>query len=252
MNKAAFYTHLRKRGGPFGTSMSQRQVDGIEAILDEGAGLPLPHLANVLAQVHRETGGGMYPVKETVYSWSKDKNPSDATVIARLDRAFAKGQLTWVSKPYWRSGFFGRGQIQITHIGNYLKMGGMVGVDLVANPSAALDLKTSARIAVRGMAAGSFTGRKMSDYNGTKYDHAGARAIVNGDGKKRDKGSSATVGQIVAKNAAAFEDALTAAGYGKTPAPVIPAPEPPKPKRPRTLWGSIITAYKSLFKGNCT
>ena len=247
MNKAAFYTHLRKRGGPFGTSMSQRQVDGIEAILDEGAGLPLSHLANVLAQVHRETGAGMYPVKETVYSWSSDKNPSDATVIARLNRAFAKGQLTWVSKPYWRSGYFGRGQIQITHEDNYQKMSETVGVDLVKNPSAALDLSTSARIAVRGMRDGSFTERSLEEYNGTKYDHAGARAIVNGDKNKRDKGSLETIGQTITKNGIKFEEALVAAGYKLKVSK--PTPTPPTPQ---SIWAALIAAYKAMFKGTRT
>ena len=97
MNKTAFFAALRARdSGVFGTSLSQRQVDGIEALLDEGRHLPLPHLAHVLGEVHHETGGGMYPIKETVFRSHKDQNPPDAQVIARLDAAWAKGQLPWV------------------------------------------------------------------------------------------------------------------------------------------------------------
>jgi hypothetical protein len=53
-----------------------------------------------LSEVYHETGGQMLPVKETVYAHSKDRNPSDAAVIKRLDTAYVKGKLPWVSKPY--------------------------------------------------------------------------------------------------------------------------------------------------------
>ena len=43
MNKQAFFAALRSRtSGIFGTSLSQGQVDGIEAILDAGIGVPGP------------------------------------------------------------------------------------------------------------------------------------------------------------------------------------------------------------------
>jgi len=152
MNREAFFAHLRRRdSGVFGTSLSQGQVDGIEALLDAGRDLPLHHIANVLAQVYRETGGRMVPVRETFAD-------SDAQAIARLDRAWARGQLPWVKSPYWRGGWFGRGQIQLTHESNYRKFG-------ISDPADAMRLDVSARVAVEGMRDGKFTGRKLADYD---------------------------------------------------------------------------------------
>ena len=144
MNRSLFYAVLRRSKVLFGSSLGQRQVDGMEALLDAAHGLPVAYVGNILGQVYIETGGGMYPVKETVFANHRDKNPSDAKVIARLDRAFAKGQLTWVRVPYWRDGWFGRGQIQITHESNYRKLSPVVGVDLARNRDKALDPEISA------------------------------------------------------------------------------------------------------------
>lgn len=183
VNRALFFDNLRMSMG----SMDQRQVDGISAILDaaEKAGLSKWHTSYVLANVYRETGGGMYPIKETVYRSHKDQNPSDATVKSRLTTAWRKGQLPWVKSDYWSDGWFGRGQIQITHKYNYDKFG------ISDNPSAALDTEISAQIAVDGMSNGSFTGKRLGDYdfpddmdNEPKYN---PRRIVNGsDGSDGD------------------------------------------------------------------
>jgi hypothetical protein len=218
MNSAAFFAALRARNsGVFGPRLGQRQVEGIEALLDAGADLPLPHMANVLGQVYRETGGGMYPVKETVLPHHKDKNPSDAEVIRRLDKAFAEGKLPWVRTPYWRDGAFGRGQIQATHLANYLKFG-------ITNFDDALKLPVSARIAVEGMRDGKFTGKKLADYTFPAALDAppdrNPRRIVNGK-----DGSDAEV----ARFHRAFAAALVAGGWqGAAPAYPIIATIPPR------------------------
>lgn len=238
MDRKAFFAHLRKRDvGIFGTSLSQAQVDATEALLDEMDGWPLAHVAHVLAEVYHETGGGMAPVKETVFRHSKDQNPPDAQVIRRLDNAWAKGQLPWVSKPYWRDGWFGRGQIQITHKDNYIKASDLTGVDLVKYPQKALRLPISAKIAAVGCRTGMFTGKKLSDFDGPEYDHYNARAIVNGDKRKN--------GIKITGHAKEFEAALAAGDWGvKAPAPDY-APEPPtQPSKAPSggkggLWGSI-------------
>lgn len=206
------------RSNPFSGSLTAGQVQGCEAILRacERHGVTDPrHQANILAQVHHETGGQMLPVKETVYAYSKDRDPSDAQVIARLDAAFAKGQLPWVKTPYWRDGWFGRGMIQITHRDNYAKLGEALGVMLLVDRDLALDLTVSADIAVVGMRDGIFTGKKLGDYlNATRDDPAAARAIVNGDVPK--------VGPEIAAKHKAFLAALVAA-RAASPKPV-PAP----------------------------
>jgi predicted chitinase len=153
MNRETFFKAIR----PAFRSLNVRQVEGMESLLDAGRHLPLHHMANVLAQVRRETGGHMAPIKETVMPSHKDKNPSDAEVIRRLDRAFAAGKLKWVKTPYWRDGWFGRGQIQLTHQKNYAKFG-------ITNPEDAMQLQVSARIAVQGMERGMFTSKKLADY----------------------------------------------------------------------------------------
>ena len=238
MDRSKFYASLRQRNsGVFGTSLSQRKVEGTDAILDAAAGLSVPHAAHVLAEAYHETGGGMYPVKETVFAHSKDKNPTDAQVIARLDAAFAKGQLTWVSSPYWRGGMFGRGQIQITHSDNYLKLSKVVGVDLFASPDRALELPISAKIAVQGCARGLFTGKKLSDFDGIEYDHYNARAIVNGD--KRANGAK------IAGYGEAFEAALKAGGWGTQPAFIDHTP----PKTTQSPLAALFAAIAAIFGG---
>jgi len=213
MNKVKFFEALRMRNsGVFGTSLSAGQVEGTEALLRAGDGLSVPHMAHVLSEVYHETGHGMLPVKETVFPHSKSKNPSDGTVIARLDHAWSRGKLPWVKTPYWRDGMFGRGQIQITHAYNYRKASALVGADLVREPWRALALPISAKIAAEGCAAGMFTGKKLSDYDGPHgFDHYNARAIVNGDKRKN--------GNAIAGYAKAFEAALIAAEWGVKPEP---------------------------------
>lgn len=234
MDRQKFFNSVRS--GVFKGSMSQPQVDGMNALMDAGLkyGLTDPqHMANVLAQVFRETGGYMLGIKETVMPHHQDKNPSDQEVIRRLDRAFANGQLKWVKTPYWREGWFGRGPIQITHRDNYVKMGRAVGSDLVANPNLAMDKNIGASIAVLGMRDGMFTGKKLRDYVFPQALDASPsgnpRRIVNGqDGSDSE----------VAANHRKFHAALVTAGWGKNtvndpkPSPVPPPRPTPEPSQP--------------------
>jgi putative chitinase len=213
MQRDQFFARVRVR--PFG-KLSQGQVDGLNVLLDTWREMypdaDIRFVANSLSQIHRETGGRMSPVRETFAS-------SDGLAIQRLDAAWAKGQLKWVKTPYWREGWFGRGHIQITHKANYQKLGKRLGVDLVGNPSLALDPKVSARIAIVGMVEGLFTGRKLSDFFNDDTDNpAGARRIVNGP-----DGTDA----LIAAMHREFLDALKAAGYGTAPAPIVPRTYPP-------------------------
>lgn len=223
MNRTTFYDKIRPH-----LKLDKFAVDGINALLDAGQGLPLHHMANVLAQVRRETGGLMGPIKETVMPYHKDKNPSDAEVIRRLNNAFSSGQLPWVKTVYWRDGEFGRGQIQVTHKPNRLKFG-------VTNRDDLLKLEVSARVAVQGMSKGMFTGRKLSDYTfpsslDAAPDH-NPRRIVNGkDGSDAD----------VAKFHRQFAAALEAAGWGNatTKNPVTTKPA-----------GGMLAAFLQWLKG---
>jgi len=203
MDATTFFAYARR--APFGGRLSQGQIDGMSALFRcwNSHKIPAPdkrHLAYIMASVFHETGGRMVPVRETFAS-------TDAGAIAALDKAHKAGRLGQVSKPYWRKGangkaYFGRGDIQLTHQENYKTLGERLDVDLVGNPSLALDLDISAEIAIVGMLEGLFTGKKLTDYfNLKKDDPVGARAVVNG----RDKA------KLIAGYYKSFLDALEAA-----------------------------------------
>ena len=230
MHYDKFFGHVRSR--LFSGSMTSLQVSGLKAIIERGEAddTSLAHLAYMLATAYHETGRAMQPIIETRNT--KDKtNPTVEVAIRRLNASFAAGTLPWVSKPYWRKdasgkSWLGRGFVQLTHEVNYRKLSGPCGVDLVADPDAALTMGPALTILFEGMTHGMFTGRPLSDYiSGTKADYRNARRIINGM-ESADK---------VAGYAFVFEAALIAGGYAgrksAAPAskPVVPAPVPAAP-----------------------
>jgi putative chitinase len=227
------FTYLRR--SPFGGRLGQAQIDGVNLLIEtcraEGV-TDLRHVANILAQVFHETGARMQPVRETFAT-------SDAQMKSRLETAFRNGRLPSVRTPYWRDGFAGRGHIQITHRANYEKAGKALGIDLVGNPALAFDPIISAKIAVRGMRDGWFTGRKLVDFfNATADDAVGARRIVNGTDKA----------QLITTYHTAFLGALKAAETA-TPLPKDVVPEMAraddvKPSESPSLW-TMIASYVS-------
>lgn len=229
MNRTQFFEAIRPA---FRSTLSQEQVDGMNALLDAGRGLPLHHMANVLAQVRRETGGLMAPIKETVAAHHKNKNPSDSEVIRRLNVAYKAGKLPWVKSPYWLEGWFGRGFIQITHKANYDRMG-------VTKESALLP-SVAARLTVQGMRDGTFTGRKLRDYNFPNDLEAppsrNPRRIVNGQ-----DGSDAEVAKFHRQFAAALETA----GWSSQTTPQVNPPV----ASVKTGWDTIRAAILRMFGG---
>lgn len=186
-------------------------------------GLLRNQAAYVLATAEHETGGTFKPVRETFAK-------TDSGAKSNLDRAFKKGQLTWVKTPYWRDGYFGRGFVQLTHKYNYEKAGKKLGIDLVKKPSLALDPHTAAKILVVGMKEGWFTGKKLADYISlTKSSFKQARRIVNGMDR------AAKIAALAVKH----DRALKEGGYGEA------APTPPK--RPETRTQGIISSLIALL-----
>lgn len=168
-------------------------------------GLLRNQAAYVLATAFWETARTMEPVREALAS-------TDDQAMERLERAWQNGRLPWVTRPYWRDGFFGRGYVQLTHEANYARAGAFLGLDLVGNPSRALDPATAAVILVIGMRDGWFTGKKLADYITLQAsDYVGARRIVNGTDKRH----------AIAELARDYEGALLADGYGVEPAPPV-------------------------------
>ncbi|MCA2372191.1 hypothetical protein ATU3B_11230 [Agrobacterium genomosp. 3 str. CIP 111-78] len=204
MDMTTFFAYARR--APFGGRLSQGQIDGMNALFrcwrsHKIAGSDNNRLlAYILASVFHETGGRMLPVRETLAS-------TDAGAIAALEKAWKAGKLGQVKTPYWRKdkdgkSWFGRGDIQLTHRVNYDALGKRIGVDLVGNPSLALDVDISAEIAIVGMLEGLFTKRKLTEFFNLKSDDPiGARAVVNGTDKAK----------LIAGYYKSFLDALEAA-----------------------------------------
>ena len=236
MNRSAFYASARARtSGVFGTSISQSQVSGCEAILDEAErrGTPLFHLAAILSEAYHETGGRMQPVTENLNYSAKRMTqvwPSRFPTIASA-KPYANNPQALANKVYGgrlgnkfqNDGWLcrGRGLAQITGRENYEKFG------ISGNPEAASEMATAVRILFDGMTKGMFTGKKLADYDylvtrnpdvpGFKY--YSSRAIINGD--------VATNGAQIATYAKAFEKALVAADYKAKAADLGTAPKPP-------------------------
>ncbi|HEY9695849.1 MAG TPA: peptidoglycan-binding protein [Trichocoleus sp.] len=77
--------------------------------------------------------------------------------------------------------FKGRGYVQITGRRNYTDWSKRLQINLTGNPKQAAEPAIAAKVLVRGMQLGTFTGKKLSDYlNSSKRDFVNARRIVNG------------------------------------------------------------------------
>lgn len=161
INKQAFFGTFRLTAGPF----NSKQVQGFDAILDEWEVQGLTDtrwLAYMLATTWHETARTMQPIEE-----------------------YGKGRGYKYGKPDSVSGhvYYGRGFVQLTWSYNYKKISNLFFGDLrlFDHPELALDLKTSVQILFKGMTAGLFTGRKLSQYfNDKKEDPINARRIING------------------------------------------------------------------------
>lgn len=252
MNRSAFFASVRARTSGVFAKLSQSQVDGLNAILDEAEkrGTPLNHLAYDLATVHHETGGTMRPVEENLtYTtaervkavWpSRFKSAAEAKPYVRNPRALAEkvygGRADLGNtKPGDGWLFRGRGLPQITGRANYAKFG------IEANPDEALKMDVAVRVLFDGMTNGLYTGKKLSDFiTPTVADYYSARAIVNGDKK--------TNGAKIAVTAKSFETALKAAGYDPTaPKPAVEIYLNPKPATSTKMSTNWLAAIANLF-----
>ncbi len=162
IDRKLFFDEIRK--GLFGGTLTQGQVDGIDAILDEWdarkPGGDFRWLAYMLATTFHETARTMQPIEE-----------------------YGKGAGHAYGIPDAQTGqtYYGRGYVQLTWKANYQRLGQVVGVDLVNDPARALDPRVAAAILFEGMEHGLFTGRGLSTFfNASANDPKGARKIING------------------------------------------------------------------------
>ncbi len=244
-DRETFFAYARR--APFGGRLTTAQVAGCERLLAACAVERVTdrrQIAYVLASVFHETGARMQPVREGFAS-------SDAQAVSRLENAWASGKLGKVSKPYWRDGWFGRGDIQITHRDNYARLGRAIGVDLVKRRDLALDPKISARVAVVGMRDGLFRSSKdgqretLARYFGDgRADAVAARAIVNGGGDKA---------KLIASYWKDIFDALEAAALPGNLRPLDITPEAATPDDiPPSRSGSVGTVAIATGAGACS
>jgi hypothetical protein len=169
INRNFFFDNTRRI--LFDARMTQGQVNGLSAILDEWeANSPEKDdrwLAYMLATAHHETDRRMEPIEE----YGKGKSHPYGKQI-RMDR-----------KPYDTPHqlYYGRGFVQLTWYENYQMAGNKLNVDLLNHPELALNLGIATKIMFAGMFEGWFTGKKLDDYfNDHKEDWVNARRIING------------------------------------------------------------------------
>lgn len=169
IDRVKFFEMIRE--SLYGGTLSQDQVDGINAVLAEWekrALTDLRWLAYMLATDKHETNATMQAVREAYW----------------LSEDWRKTHLR-----YWP--FYGRGLVQLTWKANYEKMAAVVKLDLVTMPDLALELDTAVQIMFEGMlrgdtGVGDFTGYSLEKFfDDTHDDPLGARMIINGTDKAR-------------------------------------------------------------------
>ncbi len=189
MNRSAFYGAVRH--SLFAGKLTQAQVEGMEAILNEWSksGATDPRwLAYIFATAHHETGARFAPIEENLnYSakrlmqvWPK-RFPSLAAANPyannpeRLANSVYGGRLGNTSPgDGWK--YRGRGLVQITGKANYEKYG------LADTPEKASEVETAAHIIVDGMVNGRFTGLTLrAFFDADANNPQGARKIINPD-----------------------------------------------------------------------
>lgn len=214
MDRAIFFAKARAR--LFGGALSQPQVDGLDALLDECAAHGVADarcVAYILATAFHETGRTMRPVREV-----------------------GRGKGHAYGAPDARSGlvYYGRGYVQLTWKANYERLGERLGVDLAGAPDRALEPRVAAAVLIVGMVEGLFSGRRLAEFfSSDKTDWIGARRIVNGLDRA----------DLVAGYARAFHDALAAAA---TPRPLAaPISSTPPEKRSLTMKGYRTIAFNA-------
>jgi len=221
MSRTEFYAAIRPM---FGGALSQKQVDGIEALLAATEGLPITHRAYLLGTAKHETADTMQPITE--YGGRKYFDKYDTGKLAK-----ALGNTPEADGDGYK--YRGRGFVQITGRENYAKAGDWLKLDLLGNPDLALQPTIAAKILVRGCTNGWFTGKKLSDY--LPGDYVNARRVVNGTDRA----------ELIAGYATNFERALGGLALSPKPVATSPAPDPVG----KGFWATLFTALLGIIKG---
>jgi putative chitinase len=184
-DEAAFFALVRFDLG----ALTQPQVDGFQILLQAFAvaAWPIAYAAYGLATAWHETNKTMQPVREAYW----------------LSEDWRKSMLKYYP-------WYGRGFVQLTWERNYVRADSELGLAgaLLADPDMAMQPDIAAKIIVKGMAGGWFSGKSLADYLPAQGTADGrqftlARYIVNGVDRAAD----------IAEIALKFQDALTAGGW---------------------------------------
>ena len=181
MNRQTFFDEIRK--SLFGNKLNEKQVEGMEALLDEcnNQGVDDPRMiAYILATTYHETGKKvngvfvrtMQPIKEV----GEGAN-------------MPYGRRIWYNRTQYNDVphiYYGRGYTQNTWRDNYVSLTKAIrkqgkDFDFEHNPDLLLNVHLSAWATVYAMRTGLYTGRNLASYF-TKIDTnpIGARKIING------------------------------------------------------------------------
>ena len=154
------------------------------------------YLAYMLATKWHETARTMQPIEE----YGKGKGRPYGTWLTN-SKGVKYCQAVGGKKPYFYTFadyphlYYGRGDVQLTWLDNYIKMTkkinayidrnpacGLAHVDLANNPAQACDPTIAALAMVIGMLDGDFTGLSLSKCitSGSRADFVKARRIING------------------------------------------------------------------------
>ena len=251
----AFFASVRN--SLFGGSLSQSQVDGLNAVLTAFAKYgdgDKRKLAYALATKYHEVGPEMVPKVESLNytSASRIKTvwPSRFTTIAAAEpfvrqpqklANFVYGNRADLGNDQPNDGwtYRGRGDSQITGKGGYARFGKLLGLDLVGNPDKVLEVDVAAAILVLGLVRGLFTGKKLAD---GVPDFVEARRTVNADVKAN--------GAKIARYAEAFLAALKDGGSASpAPVPAQPPKRPPTTSPQKSSLAAIIAVIVALGAG---
>lgn len=224
LDRATFYAAVRK--APFGGSLTQSQVDGMNAMLDMAPPLMgTMELGYCFATTHHETGGAMVPrVENLTYTtaarikavWpSRFPTEAAAAPYVRNPQALANkvyGGRLGNTLPNDGWDFRGMGLVQATGRDNArraterLRSIGYLTADqdLEKTPTLMLNPDIAAAMLFVGLSEGWYTGMKLSQFFGPGMENpTSARKMVNPD----DNGAA------IAVTYRAFVNALRAAGH---------------------------------------
>jgi putative chitinase len=183
-NKDKFFADARPI---MGKALSQRNVDTINAILDEAdrRGISNEWLAYILATAQGESAMDYakrenmnYRAARIAEVWPRlasraNELAGQPTKLANAAYSNRNGNGDEASGDGWT--FRGAGLTQLTGRGNFRKFG------IENTPQKAAELDTGIKVIFDGMIGGMFTGRKLADFDvPSGYDFHGARRIVNG------------------------------------------------------------------------